>query len=82
MRQYRTRHTLLHEIIQLATEIVVGGICDSTETEETGKDSPEQQGLSLGHWLLELQVVVVVAASAVAERADRARSEVTKRTMV
>lgn len=41
----------------------------------------EQQGLSSGHWLLVLQVVVV-AARAVAERAERARSGVTKRTIV
>ena len=78
MRQYRIRHTLLHEIIRLATKTVAGGLASRYET---GKDSPEQQGLSLGHWLLVLQVVVV-EASAVAERADEARSEVTKRTMV
>lgn len=36
----------------------------------------EQQGLSSGHWLLELQVVVAKAV------ADRARSAVAKRTIV
>ena len=41
-----------------------------------GVYSREQQGLSSGHWLLELQVVVAQAV------ADKARSEVIKRTMV
>lgn len=36
----------------------------------------EQQGLSSGHWLLELHVVVAKAV------ADRARRAVTKRTIV
>jgi hypothetical protein len=57
----------------------VGVLRHNREAEE--KNSREQQGLSSGHWLLVLQVVVV-AARAVAERADRARSGVTKRTIV
>lgn len=65
MRQYRTRHIL--------SKKVRGGFnCEGLRREHLR----EQQGLSSGHWLLELHVVVAKAV------ADRARRAVTKRTIV